>query len=96
MVGRGALGNPWIFNEINMYLKDGTIVKKPTMEEIKKMMIEHLESLINLKGEHVALLEMRSHGPWYLKGIPNASTLRKQLSQTQTKKEFIEHIEAFF
>jgi tRNA-dihydrouridine synthase B len=96
MVGRGALGNPWVFNEINAYLKDGSIVKRPTLEEIKQMMIEHLESLIKLKGEHVALLEMRSHGPWYLKGIQNASTLRKQLSQTQTKAQFIEHIEAFF
>jgi tRNA-dihydrouridine synthase B len=96
MVGRGALGNPWIFNEIHHYLIDGTIIKRPSDEQIRDMMLSHLESLIRLKGEHVALLEMRSHGPWYLKGIPNAGTLRKQLSQTKTKDEFISYVNQFF
>jgi tRNA-dihydrouridine synthase B len=96
MIGRGALGNPWIFNEIKHYLEDGTIIKRPSYEAIKEMMLEHLESLIERKGEHIALLEMRSHGPWYLKGIPNASELRKQLSRTSTKEAFIQHIITFF
>jgi nifR3 family TIM-barrel protein len=96
MIGRAALGNPWIFREIDAYLKDGTIMERPTHQEIKNMMIEHLNSLVELKGEHTAILEMRSHGPWYLKGIEHASTLRKQLSQTRTKAEFISHIEGFF
>ncbi len=78
MIGRAALGNPWIFREIEAYLKDGTILDKPTYDEIEEMMIYHFESLVELKGEHVACLEMRSHGPWYLKGIPNASHLRKK------------------
>lgn len=96
MIGRGALGNPWVFNEIRQYLKDGSIVKRPSDQTIKAMMIKHLEALIELKGEHIALLEMRSHGPWYLKGIDHASSLRKQLSQTHNKEAFIQHIEAFF
>lgn len=96
MIGRGALGNPWIFREIDQYLKDGTILERPTHHEIKEMMIRHMESLVELKGEHTAILEMRSHGPWYLKGIEHASTLRKQLSQAKTKEEFIQHIEVFF
>jgi tRNA-dihydrouridine synthase B len=96
MVGRGALGNPWIFREIEAYLKDGTILEKPTYEEIKEMMILHFKALIELKGEHVACLEMRSHGPWYLKGIPHASTLRKQLSHINSKDEFIENVNHFF
>jgi tRNA-dihydrouridine synthase B len=96
MIGRAALGNPWIFREIDAYLKDGTIIDRPTHQEIKNMMIEHLNALSELKGEHTAILEMRSHGPWYLKGIEHASQLRKQLSQTRTKVEFISHIEAFF
>jgi tRNA-dihydrouridine synthase B len=96
MIGRAALGNPWIFREIDAYLKDGTILDRPTHHEIKNMMIEHLNSLVELKGEHTAILEMRSHGPWYLKGIEHASHLRKQLSQTKTKAEFISYIEAFF
>lgn len=96
MIGRGALGNPWIFREIDQYLKDGTVMERPTHQEIKEMMIQHMQSLVELKGEHTAILEMRSHGPWYLKGILHASTLRKQLSQAKTKEEFIQHIEAFF
>src|SRR5690554_68443 len=81
MIGRAALGNPWIFREIEAYLEDGTILDKPTYKEVEEMMIYHFQSLVELKGEHVACLEMRSHGPWYLKGIPHASSLRKQLSQ---------------
>ncbi len=96
MIGRGALGNPWIFREIDAYLKDGTIIEKPTLAEIKEMMILHLESLIELKGEHVACLEMRSHGPWYLKGLQNAKELRGKLSKTQTREDFIKHVNEFF
>lgn len=96
MIGRAALGNPWVFREINQYLKDGTVPERPSLLEIKEMMIDHLESLAALKGEHTAVLEMRSHGPWYLKGIEHASELRKKLSQTRTKAEFIEHCETFF
>jgi nifR3 family TIM-barrel protein len=96
MIGRGALGNPWIFREINAYLKDGTVFEKPTHEELKEMMLQHLDSLVELKGERTAVLEMRSHGPWYLKGIEHASHLRKQLSQARTRDEFKMYVEAFF
>lgn len=96
MIGRGALGNPWIFREINAYLKDGTVFEKPTHAELKEMMIQHLDSLVELKGERTAVLEMRSHGPWYLKGIEHASHLRKQLSQARTRDEFKMYVEAFF
>ena len=96
MVGRAALGNPWIFNEIKTYLEKKVIIERPSFDQIKQMMIHHYESLIQLKGEHVASLEMRSHGPWYLKGIPNASVLRKALSQSKNKQDFLKHIDAFF
>lgn len=96
MIGRAALGNPWIFREINVYLETGKTIERPSKMEIRDMMIRHMESLVKLKGEHVALLEMRSHGPWYLKGLDHASDLRRKLSQTKTKKEFIEHVGHFF
>ncbi|OHE35120.1 MAG: tRNA dihydrouridine synthase DusB [Tenericutes bacterium GWE2_38_8] len=96
MIGRGALGNPWIFREIDAYLKDGTILERPSHEEIREMMVSHLDSLVELKGEHIAVLEMRSHGPWYLKGIEHATQLRKQLSQTKTRNEFVNLVNAFF
>lgn len=96
MVGRAALGNPFIFREINTYLEKGIILDKPTNEEIKTVMLRHLDLLIKQKGEHIALLEMRSHGPWYLKGLKNASYARKQLSQASTKAEFYNIIQEFF
>jgi len=96
MIGRGALGNPWIFREIDAYLKDGTILERPSHEEIRNMMISHLDSLVELKGEHIAVLEMSSHGPWYLKGIEHATQLRKQLSQSKTRNEFVNLVNAFF
>ena len=96
MIGRGALGNPWIFREIDAYLKDGTILERPSHEEIRDMMVSHLDSLVELKGEHIAVLEMRSHGPWYLKGIEHATQLRRQLSQTKTRNEFVNLVNAFF
>jgi tRNA-dihydrouridine synthase B len=96
MIGRGALGNPWIFREIDAYLKDGTILERPSHEEIREMMVSHLDSLVELKGEHIAVLEMRSHGPWYLKGIEHATTLRKQLAQAKTRNEFVNLVNAFF
>lgn len=96
MIGRGALGNPWIFREIDAYLKDGTILSRPTHLELREMMLQHLDSLVELKGEHTAVLEMRSHGPWYLKGIDHASALRKQLSQARTRNEFKAYVDEFF
>ena len=96
MIGRAALGNPWIFREIDAFLRTGEIIERPSKKEIRDMMIRHMEALVELKGEHVAILEMRSHGPWYLKGLDHASDLRKKLSQTKTRQEFIEHINAFF
>lgn len=96
MIGRGALGNPWIFREINAYLKEGIHLPRPTHHEIKEMMMMHLDSLVELKGEKTGVLEMRSHGPWYLKGIEHASSLRKQLSQAKTRDEFVQYVDAFF
>lgn len=96
MIGRAALGNPWIFKEIGQYLKDGTIIDRPSDQEIRDMMIRHLDSLIAMKGEHIALLEMRSHGPWYLKGMDHASSLRKVLSRTSKRDDFVVAVDTFF
>ncbi|MCK9235262.1 MAG: tRNA dihydrouridine synthase DusB [Acholeplasmataceae bacterium] len=96
MVGRAALGNPWIFREINHYLEHGVILERPSDDEIEAMMLDHFDALIKFKGEHIACLEMRSHGPWYLRGIPHASQLRRRLTQTTGKKMFVEEIKTFF
>lgn len=69
MIGRAACGNPWLFDQLNAYFDKGEIIEKPTKEEIINTMLDHTKRLITLKGEHVALVEMRTHAAWYLKQL---------------------------
>ena len=79
LIGRGAQGNPWIFQRTLEYLKNKTILPEPPMEERVNMIIEHMDRLIKLKGEYVGIKEMRKHIVWYLKGLPNSSKLKNQV-----------------
>ena len=87
MIGRGALGNPWLIREIVEYLETGTILEKPTYEERINMCFHHLEYLSKLKDEKVAVLEMRSHIAWYLKGLPNSTLVKNECFKSKTKEE---------
>lgn len=73
MVGRGALGNPWIF--------DPDSSGRPSDEELKRVMIKHLTDTAELKGDHIAVLEMRKHVGWYLKGRPGAASFRNEVNR---------------
>ncbi|MGM0436244.1 MAG: tRNA dihydrouridine synthase DusB [Bacillota bacterium] len=86
MVGRALQGNPWLIREIHTYLKDGHHIKAPTLEERLDMIKRHAELLIREKGNKVALLEMRSHAAWYLKGIKHAAMFRRELSRVDSLK----------
>ena len=70
MIGRKALGNPWIFKEINAYLNNDLTISKPTYDERIAMCYKHLEYLLSIKSERVSVLEMRGHIAWYIKGMP--------------------------
>lgn len=87
MIGRAALGNPWIFKEINTYLEEGILLDRPSKEEIYQMILRQYEMLFDLKGSHLALLEMRSHIGWYLKGIPNASPIKNLCNMAKSFEE---------
>ena len=69
MIGRGALGNPWIFKEVLAAWRGEELPQPPTKEEKKLMMVRHLQDLADLKGEYAAVREMRKHVGWYLKGV---------------------------
>ncbi|WP_026392054.1 tRNA dihydrouridine synthase DusB [Haploplasma modicum] len=90
MIGRAALGNPWIFREIDAYLNNKQVPERPTNTELYDLIVNHLSELKKFKGEKLATLEMRGHAPWYLKGLPNASEIRKELSKAGTSKEMID------
>jgi len=96
MVGRAALGNPWIFYEINHYLQTGEEAPKPSLLEIKQMILEHGKSLMDLKGEHLAMLQMRGQGTWYFKGLHNAKETKDRISKVKTWAEFVDIIDTYF
>ena len=90
MIGRGTLGNPWIFKEIIEGKK-----QEKTCEEVKKMILKHLEMLVNYKGEYTAIREMRKHIAWYIKGFSNATEIRRNINQIEdleNLKDLIENI----
>ncbi len=93
MVGRAARGNPWIFKEINEYLKTGIVPEKPSAEEVKNMILKHASLLIEYKGEYTAVREMRKHIAWYTQGLPHSAELRRRCNEIvswESLKEVIE------
>lgn len=86
MIGRGALGNPWIFKEINAYFA-GEEFKRPSKEEIYNMIVDQYERLLKLKRERLALLEMRSHVGWYLKGMQGSAQIKNKANQALSFEE---------
>jgi|LSQX01.1.fsa_nt_gb nifR3 family TIM-barrel protein len=88
MIGRGALGNPWIFSRILHTLRTGNELPEPTLDERIEMARRHLRLLAELKGEEVAAKEMRQHAPLYVKGFPGAARFRAQLVRCASISEY--------
>lgn len=89
MIGRGAQGNPWIFERINHYLKTGEILPQPTTDEKIGVAIDHMELAIAEHGEYVAVREMRKHIGWYLKGMKNSARIRDKINKLEDPEEVI-------
>lgn len=87
-VGRAAIGNPWIFLNINEAISKKEITK-PTPEMIINMVIFHLNELCNIKGERIGVKEMRKHIHGYIKGLKNSKAVREQINTINTKEEII-------
>ena len=96
MVARATLGNPWIFREIDTYLETGVVIDRPSYEEIKEVILRHVKYLRELKGDHLAMLEMRGQIAYYLKGLPNSTNAKKELFQTKTIDDTLKLIEDYF
>ncbi|MFC1726048.1 tRNA dihydrouridine synthase DusB [candidate division KSB1 bacterium] len=87
MIGRGALGNPWIFSEIKHYLKYGEPLPEPGYDEKIDTCLRQFKLSIEKKGKYYGLLEMRKHIAWYLKGIPDNTAIKVEIfSQTDENK----------
>ncbi len=87
MIGRAAMGNPWIFKQIDHYLSTGELLEEPTAGEKIDIAIKHMDKLMETKSERNAVLEMRGHAAWYLKGIAGATKYRREIQQLKTYEE---------
>lgn len=87
MVGRGALGNPWIFQCINAYLNKEADFTEPTLEEKMDVMLRHISTLCEYKGVRIGMREARKHAAWYIKGIRGAAAFRQEIGQLSTMDE---------
>lgn len=90
MVGRGALGAPWIFSQIEAYIAHGTLLPDPPVAKRMAVLVRQTELSATLKGEKVALREARKHASWYMRGLNGASAFRAQAGQISTLDELQE------
>ncbi|MEB7825544.1 tRNA dihydrouridine synthase DusB [Staphylococcus chromogenes] len=95
MIGREALGNPWMIYRTVHYLETGELIDEPEVDDKVEIALLHLRRLVDLKGEKVGVMEMRKHASWYLKGVRGNGKARKALNQAETEAEMIEILTQF-
>ncbi len=89
MIGRGAQGNPWIFKKVLAWLQRGELIPDPAPQEKIDTIVRHMDMLTELKGEHIALCEMRKHIAWYIKGMRNATYVKEKVFHTSDRVEIV-------
>ncbi|MBQ6350409.1 MAG: tRNA-dihydrouridine synthase, partial [Methanobrevibacter sp.] len=95
MIGRAALGNPWLIKQCVEYLNNGTEPQKPTKEERLGMIKKHSELLFERKPEKVAISKMRLHTAYYLKGLYKSGEIKPKIFKTTTKEELFDLVEDY-
>lgn len=96
MIGRGLLGNPFLVRQTIDYLTTGEYQKEVDSTLKKHFLLKHLNLLVEKKGEHIALLEMRTHGPWYIKGMPGSSHVRVRMVGAKSIENLRQIIDDYF
>ena len=95
MIGRGVLGNPWLIRDCVNYLEYGIEPKDVSFEEKIAMLKKHADYLFLDKPERVALLEMRTHAAYYVKGLPGCVEIKTKIFQTNTREELYKLLEDY-
>ncbi len=90
MIGRGALGCPWVFSQVNAYLEYGRVIPTPPVSERMRVMVKHIETLCQYKGDYVGMREARKHAGWYTKGLRGAAKYRQELSALESMEQLKE------
>lgn len=87
MIGRAVRGNPWIFREMNHYFKTGELLARPSIDEVREMILRHARAQIEIKGEYTGIREMRKHVAWYTAGMRHSSGLRRESNTISSFEE---------
>lgn len=90
LVGRGALGRPWVFEQINAYLSSGRIIPEPPVSERMRVMVKHIKMICEYKGDRVGIKEARKHAAWYMKGIRGGAEFRRQAGMLESIEQLEE------
>ena len=90
MIGRGALGCPWVFSQINAYLDHERIIPDPPVTEKMRVMIKHIEALCKYKGDYIGMREARKHAGWYTKGLHGGAKYRQELCSIESMEQLQE------
>lgn len=95
MIGRALLGNPWLIKQTYDYLETGSYEKEISYLEKIDFTKKHMEKLIDLKGEKLAVLEMRSHAAWYIKGLKGSSHVKREIAKISTQKDMLKLLDEY-
>ena len=87
MIGRGALGRPWVFSQVNAFLNGEAIIPEPPVSERMRLMLKHVTIICNYKGERIGMKEARKHAAWYIKGVRGAAGFRNQIGTLSSMEE---------
>lgn len=90
MIGRGALGNPWVFQKINAYFNECRVIPDPSLTEKMTVMLKHIEKIIEYKGEYTAMREARHHAAYYTKGLRGGAKFRAEMGSLETFEQLQE------
>ncbi|MDF2842524.1 MAG: dus1 [Herbinix sp.] len=95
MMARGTRGNPWIFEQIKAYLDSGVLIQKPSLTQVKEMILRHAALSIEYKGEFIGIREMRKHVAWYTTGFAGAARLRNRVNEIETMEDLVKLLEEY-
>ena len=96
MIGRAAQGRPWIFREVEHFLKTGEKLPEPNVAEVRNILLEHLRNLYSFYGEYTGVRVARKHISWYSKGHPHGAVFRQLVNRVDTVEEQLQLIQEFF
>lgn len=90
LVGRGALGRPWVFSQISAYLKHEVILPEPPVSERMRVMVNHIKQICEYKGERIGIREARKHAAWYIKSVKGAAAYRQKVGMLESIEQLEE------